>query len=106
MELRSVTTTRIDAGVASGTLTPSTCLDVVSGHAAEATASTLPAEPSVACSESPERQSTVAQADQLQFKQLAEKWLEERGASSSTSEIAMCPSYQGIIAMGDVAVPM
>ena len=41
-----------------------------------------------------------------QFQRLAEQWRQERGAESSLTKIAMCPSYQKIIAMGPTAVPM
>lgn len=41
------------------------------------------------------------------FRSLAEKWREERGASSSMEEIILCPSYLGIIALGEEkAVPL
>jgi hypothetical protein len=44
--------------------------------------------------------------DSLSFEQLRLKWHEERGATSSITEMAMCPSYQSIIAMGPPAIPL
>jgi hypothetical protein len=44
---------------------------------------------------------------QKEFNVLVEKWHEERGATSSLSEMAICPSYQKIIGLGkEVAVPL
>jgi hypothetical protein len=40
-----------------------------------------------------------------EFLSLAQRWKEERGPSSSTTELAMCPSYQRIIGLGPAAVP-
>jgi len=40
------------------------------------------------------------------FLTLAHRWKEERGPSSSTTEIAMCPSYQRIIGLGPAAIPL
>jgi len=40
------------------------------------------------------------------FRNLMEKWRQERGASSSITEIVLSPSYQSIIAMGEKAVPL
>jgi len=39
------------------------------------------------------------------FADLVRRWKVERGPSSSTTELAMCPSYQRIIGLGPVAVP-
>jgi hypothetical protein len=36
----------------------------------------------------------------FEFKYLMESWREERGSTSSTREMVMCPSYQAIIGMG------
>ena len=41
-----------------------------------------------------------------QFHRLTEQWKRERGAESSVTKIAMCPSYQKITAMGPAVVPM
>jgi hypothetical protein len=41
-----------------------------------------------------------------QFQRLVDQWRRERGAESSVTKIAVCPSYQRIIAMGQTAVPM
>jgi hypothetical protein len=39
------------------------------------------------------------------FLSLAWRWKEERGPSSSTTELAMCPSYQRIIGLGPAVLP-
>ena len=39
------------------------------------------------------------------FLALARRWKEERGPSSSTTELALCPSYQRIIGLGPAVVP-
>src|SRR6266436_5895699 len=39
------------------------------------------------------------------FLTLARRWKEERGPSSSTTELAMCPSYQRIIGLGPAVLP-
>jgi hypothetical protein len=44
--------------------------------------------------------------DKSEFKQLAAQWRLERGSTSSTTEIVLCPSYQAIIGMGAKAVPL
>ena len=44
--------------------------------------------------------------DQAKFDDLVEGWYMERGATSSTTEIVLCPSYQKIIAMGPKAIPL
>ncbi|MGO9096057.1 MAG: hypothetical protein ACLQGV_12610 [Bryobacteraceae bacterium] len=40
------------------------------------------------------------------FRQLVDQWRAERGATSSTTEILMCPAYQQIIGMGSKAIPL
>lgn len=40
------------------------------------------------------------------FKQLVDQWHEERGATSSITEMVLCPAYQSIIGMGPRAVPL
>jgi hypothetical protein len=42
----------------------------------------------------------------LTFQQLIEQWHRERGATSSITEMAMCPAYQSIIALGPEAIPL
>lgn len=44
--------------------------------------------------------------DEFKFMRLASQWRRERGSTSSTAEIVLCPSYQAIIGMGSKAVPM
>jgi hypothetical protein len=44
--------------------------------------------------------------DNLLFHNLVVQWHKERGATSSISEMAMCPSYQRIIAMGPTVIPL
>jgi hypothetical protein len=39
------------------------------------------------------------------FDELAQRWRRERGPSSSTTEIALCPSYQRIIGLGPQVLP-
>jgi len=39
------------------------------------------------------------------FLSLAQRWKEERGPSSSTTELAMCPSYQRIIGLEPAVLP-
>jgi hypothetical protein len=39
------------------------------------------------------------------FADLVQRWKAERGPSSSTTELAMCPSYQRIIGLGPAAIP-
>jgi|GEM_PF-697370 len=43
--------------------------------------------------------------DYILFQTLVDNWHNERGFSSSVSEIIMCSSYQRIIAMGEKALP-
>jgi hypothetical protein len=45
-------------------------------------------------------------APEAMFRQLVGQWRLERGASSSTTEILLCPSYQNIIGMGPQAIPL
>jgi len=40
------------------------------------------------------------------FQRLIKEWHKERGVTSSTTKIAMCPSYQRIIAKGPEVVPV
>jgi hypothetical protein len=40
-----------------------------------------------------------------QFLGLAQQWRQERGPTSSTTQMAVCPSYQRIIGLGCAAVP-
>src|SRR5258706_9569892 len=40
------------------------------------------------------------------FQSLVSSWRRERGAMSSITEVAVCPSYQSIIGMGAGAVPL
>lgn len=42
----------------------------------------------------------------VRFKILARQWEEESAFRSSTTEVAMMPSYQKIIGMGEVAIPL
>ncbi len=43
--------------------------------------------------------------DAMKFLSLVSQWRKERGATSSITEMAMCPSYQQIIAMGERVIP-
>jgi len=43
--------------------------------------------------------------DVMKFRILVSQWRKERGATSSITKVAMCPSYQQIIAMGERAIP-
>ena len=45
------------------------------------------------------------QEDEIKFQRLAAEWAEQRGASSSLTEIVLCEAYQSIIGMGKRAVP-
>jgi len=44
--------------------------------------------------------------DWLKFQRLFQDWRAERGATSAITEAAACPAYQGIIGMGEAAVPL
>lgn len=46
----------------------------------------------------------IVQSRESAFRELTKEWHVERGASSSITEIAICPAYQRIIAMGEPAV--
>ena len=46
----------------------------------------------------------IVQWQEAAFRALTKEWHVERGVSSSITEIAMCPAYQRIIAMGEPAV--
>jgi hypothetical protein len=43
---------------------------------------------------------------ELQFHQLVKQWHRERGVTSSPVQMAMCPAYQQIIAMGESVIPL
>lgn len=43
--------------------------------------------------------------DWLRFQQLVAEWRAQRGAMSSITEAVICPAYQSIIGMGELAVP-
>lgn len=47
-----------------------------------------------------------ASDDWTHFQNLIARWHKERGATSSIGEMAMCLSYQRIIAMGEKAIPL
>ncbi len=49
---------------------------------------------------------TVETEREQKFDALAERWREERGPTSSATRMAMTPSYQQIIGMGEDAVPL
>lgn len=52
---------------------------------------------------------TASEHDQAlvaRFEQLAANWREERQFLSSSTQMAMCPSYQQIIGMGRDALPL
>jgi hypothetical protein len=40
------------------------------------------------------------------FDDLVRRWKEERGPTSSTTELALCPSYQRIIGLGPAVLPL
>jgi hypothetical protein len=40
------------------------------------------------------------------FQDLVRRWKVERGPTSSTTEMAICPSYQRIIGLGPAVVPL
>lgn len=42
----------------------------------------------------------------FEFQHLVDQWRKERGATSSSTEMALCPSYQSIIGMGETALPL
>ena len=41
----------------------------------------------------------------LKFRRLVDEWQEQRGVMSSITEAILCPAYQTIIGMGELAVP-
>lgn len=52
-------------------------------------------------------QVTIGSAEEwARFRLLAEKWRKERGITSSATKMAICPSYQRIIGMGERVVPL
>jgi hypothetical protein len=44
--------------------------------------------------------------DYLKFRRLVSQWHSERAITSSVTAMVMCPSYQKIIGMGEVAIPL
>jgi hypothetical protein len=52
------------------------------------------------------REHSYTDADWQLFQSLCRAWRRERGVTSSIDEMAMCPSYQHIIGLGERAVPM
>ena len=50
--------------------------------------------------------STIRDNDEVQFKIFLDRWHEERGITSSVSEMTTCRSYLRIIAMGRRALPL
>ncbi len=50
--------------------------------------------------------SEVSIPDWFEFQHLVSQWHRERGATSSISRMAMCPSYQRIIANGQRFLPL
>ena len=48
----------------------------------------------------------IARVDELKFSSLRDKWYEERGVTSSLTEMVLCPSYLSIIGMGERALPL
>jgi len=54
-----------------------------------------------------EKRTSPSAEDRDKFARLLASWHDERDTSSSfSSEIALCPSYQKIIGMGPVAIPL
>ena len=51
-------------------------------------------------------QYALVQEDLMLFARLVIQWHQERGITSSLSEMILCPSYQKIIGMGEAAVPL
>lgn len=49
---------------------------------------------------------TIVGAEALLFARLLRSWHQERGITSSLSDITSCPSYLQIIGMGEKAVPL
>lgn len=46
------------------------------------------------------------QVDGIRFRTLTERWREQRGFSSSQSEIEACPAYDALLAMGESVIPL
>ncbi len=46
------------------------------------------------------------QVDGIKFRTLTERWREQRGFSSSQSEIEACPAYHALLAMGESVIPL
>lgn len=46
------------------------------------------------------------EADGIRFRTLTEQWREQRGFSSSQSEIEACPAYHALLAMGESVIPL
>src|SRR5208337_640739 len=44
-------------------------------------------------------------SDAALFQRFIQQWHRERGSTSSITQMAMCPAYQGIIGMGPKAIP-
>jgi hypothetical protein len=42
----------------------------------------------------------------VEFEYFRSKWITERGATSSITEMVLCPSYQCIIAKGPIVIPL
>jgi hypothetical protein len=45
-------------------------------------------------------------SDAALFQRFVSRWHEERGTTSSITQMAICPSYQRIIGLGDKVVPL
>jgi hypothetical protein len=45
-------------------------------------------------------------SDAVRFEALRVRWHEQRGATSSITQMALCPAYQRIIGMGEKAIPL
>lgn len=48
----------------------------------------------------------IVQLEEFKFSKLVQRWHAERGATSSVSDMIICPSYLGIIGMGARALPL
>lgn len=51
-------------------------------------------------------QYTLVQEEIVLFARLVVQWHQERGVTSSLSEMTLCPSYLKIIGMGETAIPL
>ena len=87
------------------TLMPGSCLLGQSDQEVEASFS-VPLESLVLNKDHSSGKSRLVQDVEFQFNCLIERWHDERGALSSITDMAMCPSYQRIIAMGQPVVPL